>query len=133
MTLTTIPDAERIAYDWLSTHPDVVAVGTRLVGRTPKDTGAPWVRVTLLDASDLARHEHLISSLLQLDVYAGSQEIVWQHARAIRAALNQLEDTIQDGVTINRVDFAGMMRRPDDDFTPARERVILTVELVGHR
>lgn len=133
MTTALIPDLERLAYVYLDAHPAVVALGTRLVGRTPKDTGGPWVRVTQLDARQQSRPtDHLTGFMIQFDVYAGNQETVWTHARTIRAALADMLDAAHSGATVTGVNFLGMLRNPDLDFDPARERVILTAEIFAH-
>lgn len=133
MTLDLVPDAERLAYTYLTGYPAVEVLGTRLVGRTPKDTGTPWTRITLLDERPLsASVDHVVTALLQLDVYAGSQETALTHARTIRAALAAMPAAAHDHATVNAVTVIGMARIPDTDFNPARERVILTVELVTH-
>lgn len=133
MTLEMIPDVERITYAYLDTHPDIAALGTRFVGRTPKDTGSPWVRVTQLDAADNpgSSVERLISYMVQLDIYAGGRPEVWPHALTIRAALKEMPG-IHDAVVVTAVRFAGMARIPDQDFEPARERVVLTAVIYAH-
>lgn len=134
-----IPDPERVLYTFLTGHAAVEDLGTRFVGRTPQETTfhedgrdkvLPWVRVTLLDARNASRaaREHLIDAMVQLDVYAGSQADVLLHARTIRAALNDDLPGTQGDVVVTAVRFAGMLRNPDTDFEPARERVILTCE-----
>lgn len=133
MPTALIPDSERLVYDYLSAHGSVSALGTRFVGRTPRATGAPWVRITLLDARQAARPtDHLTDFLLQFDIYAGSQAQVVTHANTIRAALLDMQGGIHSGSVVTDVRFAGMFRTPDTDFEPARERVILTASVFAH-
>lgn len=127
-----IPDAERLVGEYLRAHPDVTA---RVVGRTPgKNASDPaWIRLTQLDAADdpTSGQEHLIGYLLQLDIYAGGQPEVWTLARAVRAALHAMPGTHGD-IVITAVRFTGMARIPDQDFEPARERVVLTTTVYAH-
>lgn len=128
-----VPDVERLAYLYLKERQEVQALNTRLVGRTPEDTSRPWTRLTLLDQGGASLPvEHLVSSLLQADVYAGSQAQVLLHARTIRAVLVEMPKASHAGAVVTRVRVIGMPRIPDTDFEPARERVILTVAIHAH-
>lgn len=142
MSLPVIPDCEALAGAWLREHADIVALDARVAGRTPNSTSRPWIRVIQLDATPVARsrQEHVIDYLLQLDCYAGQQatdDHVAQAqasllARTARAVLKALEGTIADTVVVSRVRFTGHLRAPDATLEPARERVILTAELMLH-
>jgi hypothetical protein len=137
MALTLIPDAELAVGAYLRTHDDIEALGARVLGKTPADTGRPWVRLTQLDAREAgnSRVEHLIGFLVQLDCYADTdneQGDAVVLGRSVRAALNQLPNTIVSGAVVTRVEFIGHTRLPDPDFEPARERVIITAEIHMH-
>lgn len=127
-----IPDAESILTAYLAAQ-----TGKRIVGETPSDLGAAWVRLTLLDASNEAnsRPEHLIDNLLQLECYAGSGPDGQEEARGlavdVRAALADLSGPVDDAV-VTAVRFAGMARVPDVALEPARQRYILTVHVYMH-
>jgi hypothetical protein len=135
-----IPDLEKVVSNYLRSHTSVTPLGTRFVGKTPTQssggTDDSWVRVTQLDARDATGDlEHLIVYLLQFDVYAsgtGGQPEASTNARTVRAALADLRGSTHDGVTFARVRFTSMARVPDNDFAPARERVILTAEIRAH-
>lgn len=135
-----IADLEKITSNYLRTHPTVTPLGTRLVGKTPtQDSGGTtgsWVRVTQLDARDQTRGapDHLIAYLLQFDCYAGStggQPEATSLARTVRAALAAMPGT-RDTVVVTSVRFTGHIRLPDTDFSPSRERVVLTAEIRAH-
>lgn len=136
-----IADLEKIASDYLRTHTAVAALSTRFVGKTPtEDTGGThdaWVRVAQLAAPNVTRGpaEHLVAYLLQLDVYAsddGGQPEANTHARTIRAALHDDFPGQRTGAVVTNVRFTGHLRLPDTEFKPARERVVLTVEIRAH-
>lgn len=132
-----IPNIEKIAGDYLRGHPDVAALGARVVGKPPSQTESPWVQLRQLDASDAptSRAEHLINYLLQADCYAGKEggqpEAVLL-ARTVRAALHAMPG-VRDGVVITSARFTGMARIPDTDFESARERVVLTATIHAHK
>ncbi len=131
-----IPDAEKTISSYLRDHPDVSALSTRIVGKTPPATAEPWVRVTELDAPAAAasRADHLISFLVQLDVYAGAtggQPEAKTHARTIRAALHAMPG-VHDETVVTQVRVIGWLRAPDPDFEPARDRVIITASVIAH-
>lgn len=141
-TLPVIPDAEALIGSWLREHGDITALNARVAGRTPDKTTLPWIRVTQLDATPIARSrlEHVIDYMIQLDCYAGSEamsDYVGQAeasllARTARAALKALEGTTQDDVVIAGVRFTTHLRAPDTDMEPARERYIITANLLMH-
>lgn len=140
-----IPDIEKITSDYLRAHPDVEdLVGRRVVAYPPdeKRRSTPWVRITLLDAPSPPRSstDHLIRFLVQFDCYAGEDRPGETHgqpeanllARTVRAALLGMPAASHDGAVVTDVRFAGMIRLPDTNFEPARERVALTTEIYAH-
>lgn len=132
-----IPYVEKIASDYLRDHPDVEALGARVVGKTPSSTSEPWVRVTQLDAANepTSRPEHLIDYLIQFDCYAGSdggQPEANLLTRTVRAALHDMPDADHDDAVVTDVRFTSMARIPDVEFEPARERFVLDATVYMH-
>ena len=138
MSLNVIPDGEKIAMAHLRDHDAIQAIcGRRVVVKTPSSTAEPWVRATQLDArnNSSARHEHLITFLIQFDCYAGAEggrPQAVELGQTARAVLHQMPEETFDEVVVSAVGFTSHIRLPDGDFEPARERVILTAELVLH-
>lgn len=137
MTLAMIADGERIVSDYLRSHADVDALGTRIVGKTPSSLSASWVRVTQLDASNAPNSipEHLISYLLQIDCYAsasGGQREANLLGRTVRGALQEMPG-VHDGITVSAVITTNDHRTQDTDLEPARDCRILTVEVYLHQ
>lgn len=140
--LPVLPDCEALIGGWLREHPDIVAMDALVAGRTPTSTIRPWVRVTQLDATDSRRSrvEYLVDYLLQLDCFAGeisteahvAQAEASRLARTVRAVLKDREGQAGDGVVVTRVQFTGHARLPDGTLEPARERVVLTAEVMMH-
>lgn len=133
-----IPYAEKLVSDFLRSHASVVALGARVVSKTPPATEEPWVRVTRLDAlnEERSRPEHLIDFMLQFDCYAsadnGSPEASLL-GRTVRAALHDdLPGTSVADAVVTAVRIAGDSRQPDTTFTPARERIALTAIVWAH-
>jgi hypothetical protein len=136
-----IPDGEKITGAYLREHADIVALAARVVGKTPDDPDStPWVRLTQLDASAQpnSRADHLTAFLFQIDCYArqrpsGGSPQAEAHllGRTVRAALVAMPGQRGDAV-VTGVRMLGHARRPDTDFEPARERVILTVQAWMH-
>lgn len=122
-------DAEKIVGDYLRAAPAVTA---DVVGRTPASTkSAAWIRLTLIDAPDGGDDDYFVPYLLQLDCYKGGQAEVWALAIATRAALKAMPGTQADAV-VTAVRFTSTLRLPDQDFEPARERVIITANVYAH-
>lgn len=142
MVLDTIVDLERVTGDFLRDHADIAAFDARVSGQLPRSFTRPWIKVAQLDAKDAAstfgpKPEHLVSYLLQLDCYAGSdpnnaQAEASALARAARAALHTLPNQTLSGVTVANVIVVSHVHLPDMVFDPPRERYVLTVELHAH-
>lgn len=134
-----IPDGEKIVSDYLRDDERVSEiVDRRIVGKTPEDTDAPWVRLTQIDAPSTGSPHHLIEFYFQLDCYAGKEggqpeakalgAAVFDALAALDGANHQADDAV---VTACRPNLG--LRRPDDDVgTPARERVISTAFVTMH-
>lgn len=132
-----IPDAEKLVSNYLRNHFDVAALAARVVGKTPATTTTAWVRVTQLAANaDLdSRADHLVNFMVQLDCYAGStggQPEANLLARTVREALHEMPDETFVDAVVSSARFVGMLRLPDQDFEPARERVVLTAQVYAH-
>lgn len=131
MPLTLVPDIERVASDYLRTHADIVALSTRIVGKTPDSKATSWVRVTKLDGPQVNQPDHLVEFMVQFDCYAGvtgGQPEVNTLERTVRAVLGTLPGT--GGVT--GVQVLGGPRGLDTDLEPARDRAILTALIWAH-
>lgn len=127
-----VPDGEAVIGDYLRNHAAVKALGARVLGQTPGDTTAPWVRVTQLDnpAVGDSRSEHLIEWFGQLDCYAGKdggQAGASLLMRTVREALGVAYLADIEGAVVTGVRFVSCPRIPDTDFEPARERYALSV------
>ena len=123
-------NAEKIIADYLR------AEDLRVVVQTPRDTSTSWIRLTQLSAPQRTRAPHLYEFMLQLDCYAGSnggQPEATDLAWTVRDLFDVIEEGDHDGVVVAGSQNAGHLRRPDDDFEPARERVILTQLVWLHR
>lgn len=132
-----ILDGEKLVSQLLRVHANVAALNTRIVGKTPTQTASSWVRLTQLDARNApgSRAEHLIDYLFQADCYAGAdggQPEASLLGRTIRAALHEMAGFSNAEAVVTSVRFNGMVRIPDTEFEPARERVILTATVHMH-
>jgi hypothetical protein len=128
----TRPRMQKLVADYLrAVEPVADIIGRRVVAKTPDTTAEPWVRLTQLAAPQTPGSpvDYLVAYYFQLDCYAGKDggepEAETLQA-AVCDALVAIADTEHDGaqVTAGRVESAHS--RPDTDFTPARERFIVT-------
>lgn len=134
MPLATVVDIERLVSDYLRTHADIVALSTRIVGKTPESKTTSWVRVTELDSPDMDISPVHVESMVQLDCYAGAtggQPEVNTLARTVRAVLTTLPGTHPLGV-VTGVRVQGGPRGLDTDLEPARDRKTLTAFIWNH-
>ncbi len=138
--LRLIPDLEAPVGRWLREHAAIVALDARVAGSTPRGTTRPWIRVTQINATDRSGIEHLINYVLQLDCCAGktatdahvAQAEASLLRRTARGVLHSMQGTTADGLVIGSVRFTGDQHAPDVTLEPARERYILTLEVVAH-
>ena len=138
--LALIPNAEALVGKWLREHAEIQALDARVAGRTPDTLTLPWVRVTLIAATEnfTIGRELMHTHFLQLDCYAGKsatdslngQSEAWTLKATARAVLKAIEGTAPDGVAVSSVVFNGDSRIPDTTMEPARERYILSVEVM---
>lgn len=130
--LTLIPDGEKIVGAFLRARAEVAALDARVVGKTPEDTSDPWVRLTELDAKPIGGHrsDYAQEFYFQLDCYAGKsggQPEARLVGRTVRALMmHELRAASHSGAVVTGADLRSSRRDPDDDFEPARERMILT-------
>jgi hypothetical protein len=142
VTLAVLPNIEAIVGSILRTHSDIAALGANVAGRTPATTTGPWIRVTLMAATDStsSQIERLVQYVIQLECFAGKaatdsfvgQAEAWGLKAATRAVLKSIEGTITGGAVITEVTFLGDSRIPDTTMEPARERYILLVAIRAH-
>lgn len=138
----TLPNIEAIVGTILRTHPDIVALGANVAGRTPATTTGPWIRVTLMAATDstVSQLERFVQHIVQLECFAGKtstddfvgQAEAWHLKSATRAALKGIEGTTSGGAVFSEVTFPGDSRVPDTTMEPARERYILLAAFRAH-
>lgn len=136
-TLRLLPDIEALVGNALRNHDAIQALDARVGRRKPRTTTRPWIRVTKLDGIDRSGIEHLIAYLLQIDCFAGQDtatpaEEAQLLSASARAVLKALQGTVIEQVAIGRVRFTGDLPAPDNTMEPARERYVLTVEIVAH-
>lgn len=142
MTLTLLPNVEAIVGTALRTHPDIVALGANVAGRTPATTTGPWIRVTLLAANDstTSQIEHFVQYVVQLECFAGKtasddfvgQAEAWRLKSTARAVLKSIEGTTIGSAVVTEIIFTGDSRIPDTTMEPARERYILLAAIRAH-
>lgn len=138
MTLATVVDIERLVSDYLRTHADIVALSTRIVGKTPDSKTTSWVRVTEINAPQVNQPDYLTEFMVQFDCYAGEpgsasggQPGANALARAVRAVVGTLPGTHALG-TVTNVQFLGGPRGVDTDLEPARDYKTITALIWAH-
>lgn len=130
-----IADAEELIGRYLREHADVVALEARVSVKPPKTFSRPWVIVAQIAAGDRSRApDHLMAHLMQMTCYAsptgGSVEAMLL-GRVVRQALRDL--TTLDEWVPSVIDLGGPRNfGPDEDFEPARDRTIVTADILLH-
>lgn len=103
--------------------------GLRVVAKTPPDTGPSWVRLTQLAAPQApnSKADTVVAYYFQLDCFAsedGGEPEAENMAIAVCAAVIGIDASVSE-TTAGRIENGGFYN-PDTNFTPARERMIVT-------
>lgn len=136
MTVTLLPDIERLVSNYLRSNADVTAlVGQHVYTVLPKDASAkfPLVRLTRVTGGPLfSQPLRYDEAHLQVDCWGGSKLVAWQTAATIAAVLAEggLIGTQAEGVVVN-VEVAGLQDLPDDSFDPPQPRWVLDVNVTA--
>jgi hypothetical protein len=134
VSLTLIPDIEKLVSDYVRDHADIIALSTRVVGRTPVDKYQSWIHIAQLDAPQVNSPDHLVEFMVQFDCYAGvdgGQPEAISLARTVRAILGTLAGSHSAG-TVTGVRVLGGPRTLDTKIEPARDREIVTAIIWAH-
>lgn len=108
-------------------------VGARVYTVLPADVTFPAVRSILIgDVKVTRRPLWVYRAALQIDAWGGSKAEAWSALIAAQHALEQLEGTAGSTCHFGAVDVGSIQDAPDTDFTPAKPRWILTVEVTFH-
>lgn len=105
----------------------------RVTAKTPDDTGHSWIRLTQLGAPQEPQSttDTVVGYYMQMDCYAsefGGQPEAETMQAQVCAAIIAIDQSVTEA-TAGRVQ--GSFYNPDDDFTPARERFIVTATIHG--
>ena len=136
MSVTLLPDVERLVSNYLRANTDVTAlVGQNVYTVMPKNPVAkfPLVRLTRITGAPLfSQPLRYDEAHLQVDCYGGSKQTAWQTAATIASVLAEggLIGTQAEGVVVN-VEVAGLQDLPDDSFDPPQPRWILDVNITA--
>ena len=126
MTLTLLPDVERMVSNYLRSKTEVTdLVGTNVYTVVPKDpTGKfPLVRITRVSGAPLfSRPLRVDQARIQIDCWGGSKQLAWQTAATIAALLSEdFLGTHTEGV-VNDVQIGGLLDQPDTTYDPPQPR-----------
>lgn len=130
MTVTVLPDVERLVSVWLRAHAEVSG---SVVTAIPRDPSFPLVRLVRVGGAPVTQRPlHVDRATLQIDVWGGPKQTAQDLAQTVRGAIAQLEGTAQPEGVVSAVDFGPFQYLPDQDFEPARPRYQFDVDLTVH-
>ena len=143
MTVTLLPDIERMVSNYLRANTDVTAlVGTNIYTVMPKNAAGdpernipakfPLVIARRITGSPIfSRPLRFDQARIQVDCYGGSKALAWQTAATIAAALS--EDFLgihSEGVALD-TQVGALQDLPDDTLDPPQPRWILDVVITA--
>lgn len=118
--LLLLPDVEQLLWEFLRDQADVTALVDvdRIVGFTPDDTGAPWVRYRRIGGLPLIERPLVLDQpRVQFDVYGGTKSQAYRLAETIRqVCADRLRGQHPQGV-VTGVQFGSLLFLPDDGIT----------------
>lgn len=120
-------DAEKAVSSYLRDHADIMALGTRVVGKPPSDTAGSWIQVTLINEAPLDLGDYAQEVYVQFDCYAGAeggQPEANRLAMAVKSVLNQLRNSSESGGLLGSARASRGPRDVDPDIK--RDRCIVT-------
>ncbi len=126
MTVTLLPDIERLVTDFLRAQAEITTiVGNRVYTEIPDTPTFPLVRVRRLGGFPvLNRPLYVDAPLVQIEGYAatkGAARLLTETCRAVLA--ERVEGTHTTGVVAG-VSFGSLIWLPDEDFTPPKPRYV---------
>jgi hypothetical protein len=126
VTVTLLPDIERMVSNYLRANADVIAlVGSRVYTVSPKDpTGKfPFVRLTRVSGTPLfSAPLKYDQARIQVDCWGGSKQLAWQTAATIMAVLAAGFVGDHAEGTVVGVDIGTLQDLPDTTFDPPQPR-----------
>lgn len=134
MTVTMLPNLEGLVSIFLQHDADMAAItGDRWYTVIPADKTYPLGRVTLIgDTKVTQRPLWVVTGLLQLETWGATQWDATRAALTAQAVLAERLEGVHDYGVINGVRFGPMRNVPDPEFSPAKPRRILTVQVTAH-
>ena len=143
MTVTLLPDIERLLSNYLRANSDVTAlVGTNIYTVMPKNAAGdpsksipakfPLVRLTRISGAPIfSLPLRFDQARIQIDCYGGSKQLAWQTAATIAAVIaDGFVGTHTEGV-VSDAQIGTLQDLPDDTFDPAQPRWILDVVITA--
>lgn len=134
MTVSVLPDAEKLVIDWALATSDVAdLVSDRIYSALPNEPTFPAVRITRIGGQPVAsRPLWLDNALLQVDVWGGPKATTRLVAETIRAYMaDSLLGTHTLGC-VTEVDLGQFTWLPDASYDPAKPRYSFDVSIFLH-
>lgn len=136
MTVSLLPDAERVVTTFLRAQSEVTSlVSTRVWTEISSNPTIPFLRVRRVSGAPAFNYPlYLDQPLIQIEGYASNKataRAVTETARACLAA--RLVGTQAAGGVVAKVSFGAMSWLPDEDFTPPQPRYIADVTVHLHQ
>lgn len=134
MSVTLLPDIERILSTYLRSRSEVTAlVSTRVYTEIPKDPTFPLVRLTRVGGSPVTSTPLWVDEpLVQFDVWGGPKVLAREIAETIRSVLAEARLTAHADASIDDVTFGAFQWLPDDTYEPAKPRYSFDALITVH-
>lgn len=131
MTVTLLPDIERLLTDFLRAQAEVTTiVGNRIYTEIPGAAMFPLVRVRRVGGfPTLSRPLYIDAPLVQIEGYAATKGAARLLTETCRAVLAERSEGGHSTGVVADVRFGALLWLPDDDFTPPKPRYIADATL----
>lgn len=134
MTITLLPDVEKVISAYLRSRAEVAAlVEGRVYTEIPKMPVFPLVRLMRVGGEPLTtRPLYIDQALLQIDAFGGPKALARQIAETCRHVLSEAHLTSHSGASVDNVEFGSFQWLPDPTFEPAKPRYSFDVSVTIH-
>lgn len=131
MTVTLLPDIERLLTDFLRAQSEVsTIVGARVYTEVPDNPTFPLVRCRRVGGFPaLSRPLQVDRPLVQIEGYAATKGAARLLTETCRAVIAERIEGVHDTGVVAGVTFGALLWLPDEDFTKPKPRYIADATL----
>lgn len=133
MSVTILPDVERLLVDYLLAQSEVTTIcADRVYTELPESKVFPLVRLHQYGSLPVSGHPRWVeTATVQIEAYGGPKRTAFVLAETVAQVLERAVGTHDEGV-VSGVSFSGFADVPDETFTPVKPRRLFLAFITTH-